>query len=89
MSLKDEIDYGVRTSPMMSDVKALIFDVFGTVVDWRTSVARMAREFAELHGIPKRIGFNSPAIGETFINLPWKKLEAVDFHSRSSIRCTA
>ena len=24
----------------MTDVKALAFDVFGTVVDWRTSVAR-------------------------------------------------
>jgi len=38
---------------MISDVKALIFDVFGTVVDWRTSVARMSREFAKSHGIPE------------------------------------
>ena len=38
---------------MTGDVKALIFDVFGTVVDWRTSVARMAGEFAETHGIPE------------------------------------
>jgi len=36
---------------MTGDVKALIFDVFGTVVDWRTSVARMAGEFAKSHGI--------------------------------------
>ncbi len=27
----------------MNDVRALIFDVFGTLVDWRTSVAREAR----------------------------------------------
>ena len=27
----------------MRDVKALLFDVFGTLVDWRTSVAREAR----------------------------------------------
>lgn len=27
----------------MQDVKALVFDVFGTLVDWRTSIAREAR----------------------------------------------
>lgn len=36
---------------MASEVKALIFDVFGTVVDWRNSVARMAGEFAKSRGI--------------------------------------
>jgi len=53
VSLKDGIEYSVRTIPMMGDVKALIFDVFGTVVDWRTSVARMAREFAKSNSIPE------------------------------------
>lgn len=37
---------------MTSEVKALIFDVFGTVVDWRSSVARIAGEFADAYGIP-------------------------------------
>ena len=32
-------------------VKALIFDVFGTVVDWRTGVARQAEAFFARHGI--------------------------------------
>src|SRR3546814_12237832 len=31
-------------------VKALVFDVFGTVVDWRTSVAREMRMVAEAKG---------------------------------------
>src|SRR3546814_18825545 len=31
-------------------VKALVFDVFGTVVDWRTSVAREMRMVAEARG---------------------------------------
>ena len=35
----------------MSEPKALTFDVFGTVVDWRTSVAREGRAFGERHGI--------------------------------------
>ena len=27
----------------VNDIRALIFDVFGTLVDWRTGVAREAR----------------------------------------------
>lgn len=34
----------------MSAVKALVFDVFGTVVDWRNSVAREVRTVAEAKG---------------------------------------
>jgi len=30
----------------VADVKALVFDVFGTVVDWRTAVAREVRQLA-------------------------------------------
>lgn len=32
-------------------IKALAFDVFGTVVDWRTSIAREGEDFARRHGI--------------------------------------
>jgi FMN phosphatase YigB (HAD superfamily) len=32
-------------------VKALVFDVFGTVVDWHGSVAREVRELARLKGL--------------------------------------
>lgn len=35
----------------MDGVKALVFDVFGTVVDWRTSVARQAGAFFAKHGV--------------------------------------
>ena len=35
----------------MSEPKALTFDVFGTVVDWRTSIAREGRAFGERHGV--------------------------------------
>jgi 2-haloacid dehalogenase len=33
------------------NVKALLFDVFGTVVDWRTSISRDLTTFAATHGI--------------------------------------
>ncbi len=35
---------------MPSDIKALVFDVFGTVVDWRTGVARQAAPFLRRFG---------------------------------------
>ncbi len=34
-----------------SDVKALIFDVFGTVVDWRTSITKQGRQFGKDNGV--------------------------------------
>src|SRR3954463_1667967 len=34
-----------------SEIKACLFDVFGTVVDWRTSVTRDLQEFARRKGI--------------------------------------
>jgi len=33
-------------------VRALVFDVFGTVVDWRSGVARAAAPFLARHGVP-------------------------------------
>ena len=35
----------------MSEPRALTFDVFGTVVDWRASIAREGRAFGARHGI--------------------------------------
>jgi 2-haloacid dehalogenase len=34
-----------------SQVKALIFDVFGTVVDWRSSIIKQCQEFGRVKGI--------------------------------------
>ena len=35
----------------LTDVKALIFDVFGTVVDWRSSIARQCQELGGIKGV--------------------------------------
>ncbi|MEK9626269.1 MAG: haloacid dehalogenase type II [Gammaproteobacteria bacterium] len=35
----------------ISDLRAVLFDVFGTVVDWRTSIAREVGESLARHGI--------------------------------------
>jgi 2-haloacid dehalogenase len=37
--------------PDLSSVRALTFDVFGTVVDWRAGVAAEGRRLGQLHGI--------------------------------------
>ena len=34
-----------------SEVKALIFDVFGTVVDWRSSIIKHGKDFGRIHGV--------------------------------------
>jgi 2-haloacid dehalogenase len=36
----------------LDGVRALVFDTFGTVVDWRSGVARDARAFPLRHGRP-------------------------------------
>jgi len=42
---------GGRPNPQLGSVKALVFDVFGTVVDWRTSVAREVEQLARRKGL--------------------------------------
>jgi 2-haloacid dehalogenase len=40
-----------RSRRELASVKALVFDVFGTVVDWRTSIARDVEELARGKGV--------------------------------------
>jgi 2-haloacid dehalogenase len=35
----------------VSDVKALIFDVFGTVVDWRSSIIKQGQQFGRIYRV--------------------------------------
>src|SRR5262245_26064171 len=73
-----------RTNAEVPSVKALVFDVFGTVVDWRTSVTREVEELAKRKGLKVdaakfadawRAGYfpsmNRVRKGE----LPWTKLD--------------
>ena len=36
----------------LGTVRALLFDTFGTVVDWRSGIAREAADFLRRHGLP-------------------------------------
>ncbi len=68
------------------EVKALIFDVFGTVVDWRNSIIEQAAAFGQVRGIERdwaafadswrgkyRPFMNKVRTGE----LPWTNLDAL------------
>jgi 2-haloacid dehalogenase len=78
--------FGHARDPQTAPVKALVFDVFGTVVDWRTSVAREVAEMAKRKGLTVdgakfadawRAGYvpsmNRVRSGE----LPWTNLDAL------------
>ena len=70
----------------MDGVKALVFDVFGTVVDWRSSIARHGAAFGADHGIDA--DWEAFAVGwrgkyQPYMNkvrtgeLPWTKLDVL------------
>ena len=72
---------------MDQDLKALVFDVFGTVVDWRGSLLRELGEFGRAKGIAVdwesfvddwRKGYQPAKQRERCGELPWTKLD--DLH---------
>ena len=76
-----------RINMELSSIKALTFDVFGTVVDWRTSVARDARKIlgAKGHDLDwndfalRWRSLYQPAMGEVRSgHVDWRKLD--DLH---------
>ena len=77
---------GGRTGAPPMSVKALVFDTFGTVVDWRSSVAREIAALATGKGVtldaPKfadawRAGYGPSMNRVCSGELPWTKLDAL------------
>ena len=73
---------------MKSDeVEALVFDVFGTVVDWRTSVIEESAAFGARHGIDtdwpafadewRHAGYSGGMKRVASGDLPWMKVDAL------------
>jgi 2-haloacid dehalogenase len=68
-----------------ADVRALLFDVFGTVVDWRGSVIRAGRALSERSGVAvdwpafadrwRREGYLAPIGRIVAGNEPWREVE--------------
>ena len=75
---------GAPPSPQLASVKALVFDTFGTVVDWRTSVTREVAELARRKGLTVdgakfadawRAGYGPSMNRVRRGELPWTKLD--------------
>jgi 2-haloacid dehalogenase len=77
---------GGQSKPEFSSVKALVFDTFGTVVDWRTSVTQEVQQLAKKKGFEVdgakfadawRAGY-APAMNRVRTgDLPWTRLDAL------------
>ena len=74
------------TDPSLTAVKALVFDTFGTVVDWRSSVAREVGTVAKRKGVTLdaakfadawRAGYGPSMNRVRTGELPWTKLDAL------------
>jgi 2-haloacid dehalogenase len=77
---------GSPVDPKLAGVKALVFDVFGTVVDWRTSVTREVEALAKRQGLTIdgakfadawRAGYGPSMNRVRTGELPWTKLDAL------------
>jgi 2-haloacid dehalogenase len=76
-----------RPDPQFASVKALVFDVFGTVVDWRTSVTREVEDLARRKGLTVngakfadawRAGYGPSMDRVRRGELPWTKLDGLN-----------
>jgi 2-haloacid dehalogenase len=77
---------GVMANAQLSSVKALVFDTFGTVVDWRTSVTREVEALAKRKGFTVdgakfadawRAGYGPSMDRVSKGELPWTKLDVL------------
>ena len=75
---------GGRPSSPVASVKALVFDTFGTVVDWRTSVTQEVEQLARKKGLTVdgakfadawRAGYRPSMDRVRTGELPWTKLD--------------
>jgi 2-haloacid dehalogenase len=64
----------VAESAAAAGVKALVFDVFGTCVDWRSGIAREFEAFARTHGIA---GVDGWAVADAWRALYQPQMEEV------------
>lgn len=77
---------GGRPDPQFAQVKALVFDTFGTVVDWRSSVTHEIEDLAKRKGMTVdaakfadtwRSGYGPSMNRVRTGELPWTKLDAL------------
>ena len=71
-----------------ASVKALVFDVFGTVVDWRGSIIEEGKAWGKPGASPS-IGLALPIDGAPATRLPWTRCEKAKCPGPTSTTCIA
>jgi len=71
----------------LPQVKALVFDTFGTVIDWRNGVAREAETILN-PSVTRSTGWLSPMLGARNMARAWRKSAVAAGRSSNSIFCT-
>src|SRR5216684_705235 len=75
-----------RSNPQLASVTALVFDTFGTVVDWRTSVTQEVQDLAKRKKLTVdgakfadawRAGYGPSMNRVRTGELPWTRLDAL------------
>jgi 2-haloacid dehalogenase len=61
--------------PELANVKACVFDTFGTVVDWRSSVIAGATNWGKAKGFRWRLGYGPAMDGVRKGEIPWTNLD--------------
>ena len=86
MMASSQTQNAARSKPELASVKALVFDTFGTVVDWRTSVTQEVEQLAKKKGFKVdaakfadawRAGYGPSMNRVRSGELPWTKLDAL------------
>ena len=73
-----QASHAKEAKPEVANVKALVFDTFGTVVDWRSSVIAEGVAWGKAKGL--RIDWaHSPTAGDSVTAPPWTKFEKAKF----------
>ncbi len=77
---------------MPADLKAIMFDVFGTVVNWRSSIANEVRQLPELHQIDGELFADrwrskyQPSMERIRKGLrPWTKLDILHYENLNEV----
>lgn len=82
-----ETGYASRVNPELADVKACVFDTFGTVVDWRGSVIAEATSWGKAKGFSInwveftdrwRLGYRPAMDKVRRREIPWTNLDDLD-----------
>lgn len=70
-----------ETRSSTGEIRAVLFDTFGTVVDWRTGITRAVEKFSAEHGVP----LDAPALADAWRALYQPSMERIRSGERAYV----